>query len=66
MNNRPEPAFFTLTELADYLRISRKKAFDMTTAGELPGFRCGDWRYRIKDIDDWIAARMNTRKSEKQ
>jgi len=44
----------TVTEVADYLRISRNTAYRMVRTGKLPAFRIGpDWRFNIEAIDRW-------------
>jgi excisionase family DNA binding protein len=36
-----EQHFLTVRELADYLRVSRRKAYELVAAGEVPSFRVG-------------------------
>jgi excisionase family DNA binding protein len=36
-----EERFLTVRELADYLRVSRRKAYELVAAGEVPSFRVG-------------------------
>jgi len=44
----------TVTEVADYLSISRMTAYNMVRNGKLPAFCIGsDWRIHIEAIDRW-------------
>ena len=42
-------------ELADYLKISEKKAYRFALEKKIPGFKVGAaWRFRKSEIDIWI------------
>ena len=46
----------TLPELAKLLRVAEKTVYTMAQGAELPGFKVrGQWRFRRRDIDQWIA-----------
>jgi excisionase family DNA binding protein len=46
----------TVTELADYLKISRSMIYRLLKRGEIPGFKIGsDWRFNLDEIDQWLA-----------
>lgn len=55
----------TLKEVAALLKIGEKTTYSMVQLGELPGFKVrGQWRFRVADIDAWMAsqvARSNVR-----
>lgn len=42
-------AFLTVRELADYLRVSSSKAYDLVGSGEIPAVRVGG-QYRIPKV----------------
>ena len=45
----------TMKELADYLKIAEKTAYRFALEKKIPGFKVGNaWRFRKKEIDDWI------------
>jgi excisionase family DNA binding protein len=41
MATTEERRFLTVRELAAYLRISRRKAYELVAGGEVPSFRVG-------------------------
>jgi len=46
--------WFTVTEAAEYLRVSRRTIYKMTVEGRLPAFRIGrerHRRFRKEDLD---------------
>ena len=48
----------TIREVAEYLKLTDKTAYRLAAEGKLPGFKVGGaWRFRKKDIDEWIEAR---------
>ena len=48
----------TVTEVADYLKISRSMIYRLLKRGEIPGFKMGsDWRLYVEEIDRWRAER---------
>ncbi len=51
-------AMLTVTELAEYLKISRSMIYRLLKRGELPGFKIGnDWRFNAEEIDRWLEER---------
>lgn len=49
----------TVTELAEYLKLSRAKVYQMAQRGELPGTKLGThWRFRKDLIDHWLEEQM--------
>jgi excisionase family DNA binding protein len=49
----------TLPELAHYLHLDEGTVFRLVTAGKIPGVHVsGVWRFKRKQIDEWIAAQL--------
>jgi excisionase family DNA binding protein len=49
------PTAMTVREVAGYLNVDEKTAYRLAQRGELPGFKvAGTWRFKTRDIDDWI------------
>jgi len=45
----------TIQEIAIFLKIKEKTAYDLVAKGKLPGFKVGgSWRFRRSDIETWI------------
>jgi excisionase family DNA binding protein len=56
----------TVEELAAYLKIHRSTIYRLLTNEGLPGFKIGsDWRFKVADIDEWIAARKKSSLAKK-
>jgi excisionase family DNA binding protein len=50
----------TAKEVAEYLKIAEKTAYRLVLEGKIPGFKVGgSWRFRKKEIDDWITEQNN-------
>lgn len=48
--------FFTIDELAEYLRVHPTTIYRLLRQGRLPGFRVGgNWRFRRSLIEQWQA-----------
>jgi excisionase family DNA binding protein len=48
--------FFTIDELAEYLRVHPTTVYRLLRQGRLPGFRVGgNWRFRRTLIEQWQA-----------
>jgi len=53
-----EEAFFTVQELAQYLRMKPITIYKHAAKGQLPGFKVGaTWRFKKSSIDKWIEER---------
>jgi len=49
----------TLSEMAEYLKVSEKTIVRMVQAGKLPGAKvASQWRFMRAVIDDWLNTRM--------
>lgn len=54
----------TIQEIAAYLKIKEKTAYDLAAKGKIPGFKVGgSWRFRSKDIEKWIKEQSGSVKS---
>ena len=44
----------TVTDVAEYLKVSPSTIYHLLKAGQLPAFRVGgDWRFNVEEIDHW-------------
>jgi excisionase family DNA binding protein len=49
------PTAMTVREVAGYLNVVEKTVYRLAQRGELPGFKvAGTWRFKTRDIDEWI------------
>ena len=45
----------TIQEIAAFLKIKEKTAYDLAAKGRLPGFKVGGaWRFRRSRLNQWI------------
>jgi excisionase family DNA binding protein len=52
-----ESDILTIREIAEYLKIKTKTAYNLASGGKLPGFKVGGvWRFRKDEIARWIEA----------
>lgn len=50
-----DAAILTVTEVAEYLRVSQRTVSNWAQSGEIPcGKLGGSWRFRKSDIDRWL------------
>jgi excisionase family DNA binding protein len=47
------PAVMTVPELAAYLRIHPATVYRLLRRRALPGFKMGDWRFNVEQIEQW-------------
>ena len=48
----------TLSEVAEYLKVSMKTAYGMARSGDLPAFKAGKhWRVPRAELGAWVARR---------
>ena len=47
--------WMTIEEVADYLKLSRSKLYDMAQSGEIPCSKvAGRWRFLRPEVDRWM------------
>lgn len=51
----------TVEEVAEYLRVSPKTVYDWAQKGQIPAGKIGNtWRFRRKDVEEWVARRLGS------
>jgi excisionase family DNA binding protein len=54
--NKDGPAILTVSEVAEYLRMSQAKVYRLAKERQLPVFRIGKtWRFRKDLLDEWLS-----------
>lgn len=57
----------TIQEIAAFLKLKEKTAYDLAAKGKIPGFKVGgSWRFRKSNIDFWIEQNMRGQKNDEQ
>ena len=52
--------FRTIRDMAAYLKVTEKTVYGLALSRRLPAFKVGgQWRFRRRDIDAWIAAQTD-------
>lgn len=65
--NKVVKTLMNVTELADYLGVSKKTIYNWNSQGKLPKFNLlGSPRYRKIDIDEWLTKNIITQKTRKR
>lgn len=60
MNKQPDE-ILTIEEVAAYLKAGRRTVYRLAANGQIPAFKLGGtWRFRLTELDQWIAARIDT------
>jgi excisionase family DNA binding protein len=55
------PRLLTVTEVANYLHVSRSTIHRLLKRNEIPAFRVGaNWRFNVEEIDRWRVERQIT------
>ncbi len=55
----------TISGVAQLLKVAEKTVYTMAQKGDLPAFKVGgQWRFRRKDLDDWIDAKTHRASGE--
>ncbi len=55
MGNSHEDEIMTITEVAQYLKISEVTTYKFVQEGKIPGFKIGrHWRVKRSDLDEFI------------
>jgi len=54
----------TLEEVAAFLKAGKRTVYRFAQNGEIPAFKLGGtWRFRRSELESWIEANSNQRKS---
>ena len=62
-----ESEIFTIDEVARLLHLHRMTVYRFAKQGKLPGFKVGGrWRFRYKDLENWMADRAQIARLEGQ
>jgi excisionase family DNA binding protein len=49
------PEIMTLQQVAEYLKFSKDKVYQMANAGKIPAIKIGkQWRFDKNDLNKWI------------
>jgi excisionase family DNA binding protein len=52
----PPPEVMTITDLAEYLQVSKSSLYKLVQCGRVPGQKVGKhWRFHKAAIDGWLA-----------
>lgn len=47
----------TLSELSEYLKVSKRSIYRLVSMGMIPAFKLGNtWRFRSSEINRWISS----------
>jgi len=58
MAKSPPDAVMTITELSEYLKISRSTLYKLAQEGRLPAQKVGrHWRFHREAVDAWLCRR---------
>lgn len=54
----------TLTEVAAYLRVTKRTLYRLAQEGQLPAFKLGGtWRVRREELDRWITENIGKQRN---
>lgn len=54
------PEIMTLQQVAEYLKFSKDKVYQMANAGRIPAIKIGkQWRFDKNDLEKWIDKHKN-------
>lgn len=54
------PEIMTLQQVAEYLKFSKDKAYQMANAGKIPAIKIGkQWRFDKNELKTWIKTCSN-------
>ena len=49
------PEIMTLQQVAEYLKFSKDKVYQMANAGKIPAIKIGkQWRFDKTDLEKWL------------
>lgn len=55
------PEWMTIEEVADYLKLSRSKLYNMAQRGDIPCSKvAGRWRFYRREVDEWMLKQRPT------
>jgi excisionase family DNA binding protein len=53
----PPPEVMTISDLAEYLQVSKSSLYKLVQNGRVPGQKVGKhWRFRKDTVDQWLSA----------
>jgi excisionase family DNA binding protein len=53
------PELMTLSEVAEYLRMSRTTVYRLVQSGKIPGVKiASQWRFRKQTLERWMDAQL--------
>ncbi|MFJ3046477.1 helix-turn-helix domain-containing protein [Herbaspirillum chlorophenolicum] len=56
MMRSSESEILTVKEVAEYLKVTERTIYRLATTKGIPCFKVGGtWRFRLNDLDAWIA-----------
>jgi excisionase family DNA binding protein len=54
----------TLTEVAAYLRVTKRTLYRLAQEGQLPAFKLGGtWRFRREELNRWITENIGKQRN---
>jgi len=54
--------WLTIEQIAEYLQVSKEKVYKLCQRGRMPASKLGgQWRFDIKEVDDWVRAQRPNR-----
>ena len=57
----PPPEVMTISDLAEYLQLSKSSLYKLVQCGKVPGQKVGKhWRFHREAIDEWLKQPQNT------
>jgi excisionase family DNA binding protein len=55
-----ENRWLTVAEVAEYLQLSRAKIYELAQTARIPCSKvAGQWRFKRREIDDWMLAQRD-------
>lgn len=62
MSEQPDE-ILTIDEVAAFLKAGKRTVYRLAASGEIPAFKLGGtWRFRRSELNQWIAASIQTKK----
>ncbi len=59
----PPPEVMTISDLAEYLQLSKSSLYKLVQCGKVPGQKVGKhWRFHREAIDEWLKQPQNIRR----